>query len=201
MPVTLMGGEVTGQVMLDSYANDPGVVTALALVNALTLRHAYGRLVSAVEPQPAIVGILEIDPPSLARFRPGDAPGFTELARHLRRIVDDLGRGDVDAAAGRLNTFLADHPAHPHLAKEDGRWRLHHHPADVALVPMWTSICMEALARLIGGGFPDRIGLCGAPACERAFADVSKNGSRRFCSASCQNRVKAAAFRHRTRTP
>jgi predicted RNA-binding Zn ribbon-like protein len=29
------------------------------------------------------------------------------------------------------------------------------------------------------------------------FIDVSKNGSRRFCSTTCQNRVKAAAFRGR----
>jgi hypothetical protein len=186
--------------MLDSYAEDAGLVTALALVNELTSDYAYGRPVSAAEPGPVITGILAIDPPSVASFRPGDTRGFTELARLLRRIVDDLDRGDVDAAAGRLNTALAEHPAHPHLAREDGRWRLHHHPADAALVPMWTSTCVEALARLVGAGYHDRIGLCGAADCDRAFIDVSKNGSRRFCSTSCQNRVKAAAFRHRTRT-
>ena len=35
------------------------------------------------------------------------------------------------------------------------------------------------------------------PGCGRVFLDVSKNGSRRFCSVTCQNRVKAAAFRQR----
>jgi hypothetical protein len=185
--------------MLDSYAQDPGLVTALALVNALTVEHSCGRQVPAVEPGSAIVGILAIDPPSAASFRPGDAFGFIDLARQLRRIIDDLDRDDVDTAAGRLNTFLAEHPAHPHLAKEQDQWRLHHHPADAALVPMWTSICTEAMARLVGAGFHDRVGMCRAPLCDRAFIDVSKNGSRRFCSTSCQNRVKAAAFRHRAR--
>jgi hypothetical protein len=27
-----------------------------------------------------------------------------------------------------INAMLADHPAHPHLAKAAGRWRLHHQP-------------------------------------------------------------------------
>jgi predicted RNA-binding Zn ribbon-like protein len=29
------------------------------------------------------------------------------------------------------------------------------------------------------------------------YVDVSRNGTRRFCSTTCQNRVKAAAFRKR----
>ena len=100
-------------------------------------------------------------------------------------------------AASRLNVLLADHPAHPHLAKEGGRWRLHHHPVDAALVPMYTSICAEGLARIVGAGGGARLGTCEGPACDRVFADVSKNASRRFCSTACQNRVKAAAFRRR----
>ena len=62
---------------------------------------------------------------------------------------------------------------------------------------MWTSICAEALARMLGAGHGDRFGICDAPGCDRVFFDVSKNASRRFCSTRCQNRVKAAAFRRR----
>jgi predicted RNA-binding Zn ribbon-like protein len=43
----------------------------------------------------------------------------------------------------------------------------------------------------------DRVGTCASDDCERAFFDSSRNGSRRFCSTTCQNRVKAAAFRRR----
>jgi predicted RNA-binding Zn ribbon-like protein len=96
-----------------------------------------------------------------------------------------------------LNVLLTRHPAHPHLAKEDGGWRLHHHAVDAALVPMWTAICAEGVARVIGAGDGDRLGTCRRPGCGRVFLDVSKNGSRRFCSTTCQNRVKAAAFRRR----
>jgi len=185
---------------LDGYA-DAGVLAAVELVNALATAESTPK----AELLDTLRGVLAVDPPSVARLRPGDAPGFLALARALRRVFLDLHDDDVDAAASGLNGLLAKHPAHPHLAKEDGRWRLHHHPTDVAVVPMWTAICAEALARMLGAGHGDRLGTCEAPGCGRVFFDVSKNASRRFCSTTCQNRVKAAAFRlrrsRRTRKP
>ena len=149
---------------------------------------------------PAIAHILAVDPPSLAQIGPDDGPGFVALARQLRGVFDELDGGDVDAAAARLNDLLSSHPAYPYLGKEGNRWRLHHHPVDAALVPMWTAICAEALARVVGAGEHDRLGTCAAGDCGRVFLDVSKNASRRFCSTTCQNRVKAAAFRRRRLT-
>ena len=181
---------------LDGYA-DTGVLVAVDLVNELVRgapadpTHTRARTLSA------LARILAVDPPSLAQLRPSDTPGFLGLSRALSQVFGDLHRGNLDTAAARLNDLLSKHPAHPHLAKEQGRWRLHHHPADMALVPMWTAICAEALARMVGAGHADRFGTCGAPDCDYAYVDVSKNASRRFCSTTCQNRVKAAAFRHR----
>jgi predicted RNA-binding Zn ribbon-like protein len=62
---------------------------------------------------------------------------------------------------------------------------------------MWTSICAEAMARLIASGHAHRLGTCEDAECNRVFVDVSRNGSRRFCSTTCQNRIKTAAFRRR----
>lgn len=185
---------MTGQVPLDSYA-DAGVLAAVELVNALApVDRARG---SRPPLRPALTSALAADPGSVARLKPGDTPRFVALARALRQVFRDLHHGKLAPAASRLNALLARHPAHPHLAKEHGRWRLHHHPMDVALVPMWTSICAEALARMLGAGHGDRFGICDAPGCDRVFFDVSKNAGRRFCSTRCQNRVKAAAFRRR----
>lgn len=181
---------------LDGYA-DAGALTAVELVNEFAAEHARGTSMRTSDALAALVRILAVDPPSIARLREGHAPGFVGLARRLHEVFDDLRGGDVDAAASQLNDLLAKHPAHPHLAKEEGHWRLHHHPVDAALVPMWTSICAEGMARIIGAGHGDRLGTCKAPDCDRVFLDVSKNASRRFCSTRCQNRVKAAAFRHR----
>ena len=49
----------------------------------------------------------------------------------------------------------------------------------------------------IGSAQADRLGVCQAPVCDRVYVDASKNGTRRFCSTACQNRVKAAAHRAR----
>jgi predicted RNA-binding Zn ribbon-like protein len=184
---------VTGQVKLDSYA-DTGVFAAIDLVNQVAVA-SPDDLTSAVR------RVLAVDPPSQAEFDPADTPGFVALAADLHAVFGLVGAGDIATAAARLNHLLATHPSHPHLALEDGVWRLHHHPLDAALIPMWTAICAEALARLIGNGHARRLGTCERPGCGRVFVDVSKNASRAFCSTTCQNRVKAAAFRARSGAP
>jgi predicted RNA-binding Zn ribbon-like protein len=187
---------VTGQDPFDGY-EDVSATIAVDLVNAVALDHAYGRPVSPADPLAAIRQVLAVDPPTAAMLRPADVPALVALARRLRGVFDALHRDDVDAAAQELNDLLAAHPAHPHLAKDDGVWRLHHHPADAALVPMVTAICAEGLARVVGFGAASRLGTCDADDCDRVFLDASKNSSRRFCTTTCQNRVKAAAFRRR----
>jgi predicted RNA-binding Zn ribbon-like protein len=170
---------------------DTGAHVAAELVN--TFPAAVGR----GDGLGALRRVLAVDPPSARQVRRRDVEGFAELAGRLAEVFDDLRARHIDAAAERLNALLARHSAHPHLAREDGQWRLHHHPADAALVPMWTAICAEGLARVLASGESDRLGTCARAGCERVYLDGSKNGSRRFCSLGCQNRVKAAAFRRR----
>jgi predicted RNA-binding Zn ribbon-like protein len=183
-------------VELDSYI-DAGVIAAAALVNGLTSGYTLGRATADVDPLGAIRRVLAVDPPSLAKLKRRDAPGFIALAEQLRGVFADLDSGDVGAAAVRLNSLLARHPANPHLAKENGVWRLHHHPANAALLPMWTSICAEGLARMIGAQAAHRLGICKATNCDKVFVDTSKNASRQYCSITCQNRTKTASFRAR----
>jgi predicted RNA-binding Zn ribbon-like protein len=185
---------------IDSY-RDAGLLAAAGLVNGLTPGERHGR---PYAPPDALRGALAliraalaIDPPSVDAVKPRHVAGFTDLAERLRTVFADIDRGDLAAAATALNDLLAAHPATPHLAFEAGRWRLHHHPADAPVLPMWTTITAEALARLIGEGEHDRLGVCTAGGCDRVFVDTSRNGSRRFCSTTCQNRVKTAAFRRR----
>ena len=184
---------------LDSY-EEAGLLVAMALVNAMAIEHEFGRPVAGtIEVLPALARILAVDAASVARLRAADAARFVALARRLRAVFDDLRAGNVDAAAGHLNDLLARHPAHPHLAKEQGRWRLHHHPVETSLAAMWAAICADGLARAIGRGEEHRLGTCAGSDCDRVFYDSSKNGSRRFCSTTCQNRVKTAAFRRRAK--
>jgi predicted RNA-binding Zn ribbon-like protein len=185
---------VTGKVKLDSY-NDAGVLVSIELVNELAVDRGDGK--GARDAIAVLKRILAVDAGSVAALRPAHAKGFAGLAQELHRTFADLDRGGVDAAAMRLNGLLAKSPAHPHLAKEDGAWRLHHHPADAPLLPMWSAICAEGLASMISAGRAARLGICERVECGRAYVDLTRNASRRFCCLNCQNRVKVAAFRER----
>jgi len=44
---------------------------------------------------------------------------------------------------------------------------------------------------------PDRIGICSGRRCADAYIDASPAGQRRFCSVTCQNRARVAAWRQR----
>jgi predicted RNA-binding Zn ribbon-like protein len=183
-------------VKLDSY-KDAGLLVSAELVNELASNNERDAPLPVREAVAALSRILTIDPPSVAQLTQAHVPAFAALARRIRSVFADLHDRDVDAAAATLNDLLAAHPAHPHLAKERGGWRLHHHPHDAPLVPMWTAICAAGLAEMIGDGEAQRLGTCERADCGRVYVDVSKNASRRFCSLTCQNRVKVATFRER----
>jgi predicted RNA-binding Zn ribbon-like protein len=44
-----------------------------------------------------------------------------------------------------------------------------------------------------------RFGICDAGSCDDVYIDVSKNCSKRYCSAGCAHRASVAAFRARKR--
>jgi predicted RNA-binding Zn ribbon-like protein len=49
----------------------------------------------------------------------------------------------------------------------------------------------------LAGHDPDRVGVCSGRRCADAFIDASPAGQRRFCSVTCQNRARIAAWRQR----
>jgi len=183
---------------LDSYI-DAGTLASVEFANKLTPGYANGKPVTQINVLEAVREVVAIDPPSVAAVSENDADGFVALAEQLRAIFVGIDGGDIDEVAELMNTILTEHPATPYLAKEEGVWHLHHHPADAAVLPMWTAICAEGLARMIGTQNAHRLGVCVAENCDRVFADTSKNATRRFCSSACQNRTKTAAFRARKR--
>jgi predicted RNA-binding Zn ribbon-like protein len=185
---------VTGKVKLDSY-RDAGILVSIDLVNELVVEQAGDA--ASRDAVAVLKRILAVDANSVAALRPGHVRGFAELARELHRVFSALASDDLDAAALRVNRLLSRHPAHPYLAREAGRWRLHHHPADAPLLSMWSAICAEGLASMIAADRASRLGICERVECGRAYVDLTRNASRRFCSLNCQNRVKVAAFRER----
>ena len=183
---------------LDSHVLAVLTVT-VRLVNTLTPGSAGGR---PVEPPAgpalaaAVAEALGGDP--RPRVAAEDAALLADLAARARAVFDAVDAGDVDAAATGVNALLVRTGARPQLDHTPGEgWDLHFHGPDDTVGRGWAAGCAAGLALALGSDLAGRLGVCEAPACDRVYVDTSRNGGRRFCSARCQSRVKAAAHRAR----
>jgi predicted RNA-binding Zn ribbon-like protein len=172
----------------------------------------------------ALVTAVNVVTPGWSRGRPYEPPAGTALAEQvrtalrggatpapvaevlalaaylgdLRAAFDALDDDDLDGACRRVNDLLGLTGAAPVLARHDGEaWHLHYHAKEASWSISWAASMSTAMATVLGSAAHDRLGVCGAPACDRVYVDTSRNGARRFCSTACQNRVKAATFRER----
>ena len=178
---------------------DVVVTVAVHLVNALTPGEAHGR-----DYQPpggadlvtAVTAALRTGSPKSREVTAAEAAEFCGVAESLRGVFDANAAGQVDLAARRVNELLMVTGARPALDKHDGQgWHLHFHGREESAATGWAAGCATGLAVVIGSSLHGRLGVCSAERCDRVYVDTSRNGSRRFCSTACQNRVKAAAFR------
>ncbi|HEY2508550.1 MAG TPA: CGNR zinc finger domain-containing protein [Streptosporangiaceae bacterium] len=180
---------------------DAVVSVAVSLVNVLTPGESRGHRYQppgGQEKQAAVTGALRAGQPAARLVTAAEAADLTETAAQLRAVFDAVDAGHVDAAAKQVNALLAATGAHPQLDRHDGEpWHLHFHGRTDSLADGWAAGCATGLAVVLGTDLYDRLGVCTAPRCDRVYVDVSRNGTRRFCSTACQNRVKAAAFRAR----
>ena len=180
---------------------DVVVGIAVALVNLLADGEDRGRAYRppAGAERAARLNALFESRGSRTRVTAAEAEAFGAVAAELRAVFAAIAAGDVDGAAQRVNGMLAATGAHPALARHDGEpWHIHFHSADESSpVKGMAAGCATGLAIVLGGELYERLGVCTAPHCDRVYVDTSRNGSRRFCSTACQNRVKAAAFRER----
>lgn len=199
MTVTLAAKGVTGQVDFDSHTSNV-VEYAVAVVNEVTPGERHGRPFAAPSGEALVAAVRGAVPPSRTPDLPtaADAAELAAWAVRLRTVVELVDRGDVDNACRLLNAIMRESGAVPTLARHDGEpWHLHFHTEDAGWAVSWAASMATGLAIVLGNPAIDRLGLCNAPACDRVYVDVSRNGTRRFCSTACQNRVKAAAFRAR----
>ncbi len=177
------------------------VTVAVRLVNALTPGHAHGRSFDPPSEQDLPAAVTE----AMRPYRPGardvtpdEAAELREAALALREVFDAVAAERLDDAAALVNALLLSTGARPWLDRHDGEpWHLHFHGAQDTLSAGWAAGCATGLAVVLGSDLVGRLGVCTADRCDRVYVDTSKNGTRRFCSTTCQNRIKAAAFRAR----
>jgi predicted RNA-binding Zn ribbon-like protein len=184
----------------DSHTSDV-VGHVVRLINEVTPGERRGRAFAG--PPDLTAAVRDAMPRSRTPGQPTeeDAAELASWAARLREVVALVDAGDVDSACLTLNSIMRGTGAMPTLARHDGEpWHLHFHSADAAWAVSWAASMATALAVVLGNPTVERLGICNASTCDRVYVDVSRNGTRRFCSTSCQNRVKAAAFRARRTT-
>jgi predicted RNA-binding Zn ribbon-like protein len=119
-----------------------------------------------------------------------------QVADRLHRVfaAADLGER-VDLVAGLLTetavTPALDLPEGHSDNRPGATWRVA--DARQALVAAAALTLRHQLAEHA----PDRVGVCSGRRCADAFIDASPAGQRRFCSVTCQNRARIAAWRQR----
>lgn len=121
-----------------------------------------------------------------------------KAVRELRPRLRELWERDEAAVVELVNALLAEANALPRLVRHDGwGWHLHATPDDAPLSVRMAVEAAMAMVDVLRAEELARLRTCTAPGCADVFVDLSRNRSKRFCSATCGNRVAAAAYRVR----
>jgi len=178
---------------------------AVSFVNELTDGERRGRLFTAPVGADLLVAAAAAIPERAQAEKPKALPvesaeHLARAARVMRGVFEAMEDGRADDAAVAVNGLLRETGARPQLDRVPGEpWQVHFHGSDDTYGVGWTAGCATALALAVGSELAGRLGVCTAPHCDRVYVDASRNSVRQFCSAPCQSRVKAAAFRARRR--
>jgi predicted RNA-binding Zn ribbon-like protein len=140
------------------------------------------------------------DRPPIAAFterHAGSEPGLTDAA--LDRVADRLypvfAAGGAAERARLVSDLMTTTRIQPALGVAGDRIRPRW------LVPRQRDALLAAAAVTLHAQLvehePERLGTCASTRCGDAFADASPGAHRRFCSVTCQNRERVAAFRRR----
>ena len=118
-----------------------------------------------------------------------------QASRELIRAIWNLDR---DAAAVEVNRMMREANAMPYLIRHDAYdWHLHATAPDAPLAERVRVEVGLALMDVVRSDEMRRMRVCDAPDCEGVLVDLSRNGSKRFCSVRCGNRMNQVAYRSR----
>ncbi|MEU9977111.1 CGNR zinc finger domain-containing protein [Streptomyces sp. NPDC051014] len=124
---------------------------------------------------------------------------LSAVRRVRGRFAAIFAAPDARIAAGMINELVAAAGTTPQLTDHDGYdWHVHYFAPGASMADHLAADCGMALAFFVVAGEQDRLRRCEAPDCRRAFVDLSRNRSRRYCdSRTCGNRLHVAAYRAR----
>ncbi|NSC20664.1 hypothetical protein FM076_05365 [Streptomyces albus subsp. chlorinus] len=194
--------------MLDACYSSSAVETAVDLAN--TWRPIKGE--DALETVEQLQDFLAAHPPvgpgepSSPATDPGPGPwrrltrvDLTEV-RALRETVRGvLERSSTDAvaAAALINDGLRRSRATPVLRHGHDRWWTEVTADTDRCAAHLAATTLSALACVIATLGPTRLGVCAGSQCRATYVDLSRNGSKRYCTRTCAHRASVAAYRSR----
>ena len=121
-----------------------------------------------------------------------------EEVRATRDRLRRMWTIDRDDAVAEVNAMLREATALPQLVRHDHYdWHIHATPDTAPLALRMRVEFAMSLVDVIRADELQRLRLCAAPDCTGVLVDVSRNGSKRFCSIRCGNRMNMIAFRER----
>ncbi|MFE4591490.1 CGNR zinc finger domain-containing protein [Streptomyces laurentii] len=126
----------------------------------------------------------------------GDLRAVLEVRERFTAV---FSAPDARIAATLINQLVAAAGTTPQLTDHDGYdWHVHYFAPGASVADHLAADCGMALAFIVVAGEQERLRRCEAPDCGRAFVDLSRNRSRRYCdSRTCGNRLHVAAYRAR----
>ncbi len=118
--------------------------------------------------------------------------------RAARTSIRDVWGSDEQTSVEWVNDTLARARAVPRLVDHDDLgWHIHATDLDAPLAERILVEAAMSLVDVIRAERLDRLRDCEADDCAGVFVDLSKNGSKRFCSTRCGNRMAVRAYRAR----
>jgi hypothetical protein len=150
------------------------------------------------DPGEKLAGPAELEELLAACPEPAPPAGERDLEpmRSLRAALVEVFEAPTPAAfAGAVNPLLA---SSPWQLSADGQDHLTLGPAAEQRPAVWFGArAARGLSELVIAYGIDRLHMCSADDCLRAVVDVSRNGTRRYCSRTCANRTNSRRHRQR----
>ncbi|MFE2353626.1 CGNR zinc finger domain-containing protein [Streptomyces parvulus] len=149
-------------------------------------------------PEPALPTSAAGTPRPLPRSRI-DATDLTEVraVRETVRAVLEGAAADPAGTAALINDGLRRSRATLVLRHEHDSWWTEAVSDTDRCAAHLATATLSALAHVIATRGPARLGVCAGQACRGTFVDLSRNGSKQFCTPTCAHRASVAAYRSR----
>jgi predicted RNA-binding Zn ribbon-like protein len=170
-----------------------GLDAAATLLNTVAGANATGRdLLSTPEELTALIVANQY----AGRFDRDAAE--LDAVRGIRDRFRRIWTLSRDELVDEINAMLRETRALPQLMRHDGLdWHLHAVPLNAPLAERILVETAMALLDVARSNETWRMRACEAFDCDGLLIDLSKNGSKRFCSVRCGNRMNMVAWRAR----